>query len=271
MKSIFQHLYSLLSALVVIANLGFWMPFIFLLALLKLLLGKIPAALEIINFLTDRVYRTAANIDSLWMIKIVGVKFEVVGDLPDHPAPIIVVNHQTWFDIPILHYVVSWQGPILKFLIKRQLVWVPIVGWICYALNFPRLNRGGSAEARQKDYAAIESASSTLTREPGALLIFAEGTRFTAEKHDNQESPYKHLLKPRPGGLKIALSNAPADTPVVDITIDYGGGETNFWHCLHGANRNIRIVIRQHLAGDITDARLWLEDRWREKDEILGG
>ena len=269
LKLIAQNVLSLLTSLVVILNLGFWMPFLFLLALLKLVLGSIPPALKVINWMTERVYKMAAAVDSLWMIRVVGVKLDIQGELPDHPSPIIVVNHQTWFDIPLLHYVVTWDGPILKFLIKRQLVWVPIVGWICYALGMPRLNRGAGEGAREKDYAAIESASSSLHRERGALLIFAEGTRFTREKHRNQKSPYRHLLVPRPGGLKISLATAPPDTPVVNITIDYRGGDTNFWRGLGGANRNIGITIRNYHASDIKDARTWLEERWKEKDELL--
>jgi len=108
-----------------------------------------------------------------------------------------------------------------------------------------------------------------MHRERGALLIFAEGTRITEEKHRNQDSPYKKLLIPRPGGLKIALSTMPPDTPVVDITINYKGGETNFWKCLHGANRDIDIHIEEHNASEIVDARSWLHDRWKQKDERL--
>ena len=180
-----------------------------------------------------------------------------------------MVNHQTWFDIPILQHVVTGQGPVLKFLIKRQLVWLPIVGWICYALNFPRMNRGSDGRAHRQDFDAIKKASSTMHKERGALLIFAEGTRFTEEKHRNQNSPYKKLLVPRPGGLKIALSTMPPDTPVVDITINYKGGETNFWKCLHGANRDIDIHIEKHNAAEIIDARSWLRDRWEQKDKSL--
>ncbi len=269
LKVILQQCFSVLSSLVVIVNLGFWMPFLFLLALLKLVFGRIDSALNVINWLTERVYKAAAAVNSIWMLYVVGVKLDITGELPNHPSPIIVVNHQTWFDIPLLHYVVTWHGPTLKFLIKRQLVWVPIVGWICYALGMPRLNRGVGEGAREKDYAAIQSASGSLHRERGALLIFAEGTRFTQKKHRNQNSPYQHLLIPRPGGLKIALDTAPADTAVVNITIDYRGGDTNFWRCLGGTNKNVGITIRNYHASDIEDARSWLEARWEEKDKLL--
>lgn len=264
-----KQLFSTLSSLVVILNLGFWMFPLIGLAVIRVIIGGFDPFYNACTRLIEFCYRAAAAINSAWMVYVVRVNFNVDGQLPSHPAPVVVVNHQTWFDIPILQHVVTGQGPICKFLIKRQLVWVPIVGWICYALNFPRLNRGGSGVAQKQDFQAIEAASSSLHKESGALLIFAEGTRHTEEKHRRQNSPYKKLLIPRPGGLKIALATVPSGTPVVDITIDYKGGETNFWKCLHGANRKIDIYIKAHDASDIADARSWLHDRWEEKDKRL--
>ena len=264
-----QHLFSLLTAMVVVINLAFWITPLFILALLKLITRPIAFLRNPLNQLIEQVYRIAAAIDSLWMLRVVGVQVRIHGTMPDHPAPIIIANHQSWFDIPLLQYAITHQGPILKFLIKRELIWVPVVGWICWALGFPRLNRGAGDNAREKDYAAIESATAQLSGEPGGLLVFAEGTRFTPTKHANQRSPFRHLLKPRPGGLKIALAYLPKDTPVIDVTINYNGGETHFWHCLHGANRCIDITLTQYTAGSITDARDWLEARWYEKDELL--
>lgn len=266
-----RHLLSLLTALVVITNLGLLMWPIFVFALLKLLLGRVEPVQQFANRATETLYRIGVGINSFWMVRVIGLRMDIRGELPDHPSPVIVVNHQTWFDIPVLHHVITGNGPILKFLIKRNLVWVPIVGWLCYALNFPRLYRGAGEAAREKDYAAIQSASGSLKRERGALLIFAEGTRFTDAKHERQQSPFRHLLLPRPGGLRIALQDVPPETPVIDTTIDYGGGETRFWWCLHGANRQIKVTFETFTATDIADTREWLMSRWERKDARLSG
>ncbi len=264
-----KQLLSLTSSAFVILNLSFWMFPMIGLAVIRALIGGFKPLYKACTKLIERCYKTAAAINSAWMVYVARVKFNVNGSITDHPTPLIVVNHQSWFDIPILHHVVTGQGPILKFLIKRQLVWVPIVGWICYALNFPRLNRSGTGKAQRQDFKSIKAASSSLHKESGALLIFVEGTRFTEEKHHRQHSPYQHLLLPKSGGLKIALSTLPADTPVLDITINYNGGEKNFWKCLHGANRNIDIHIEEHNASEIVDVRSWLADRWETKDQRL--
>tara|TARA_R110002072_G_scaffold88345_2_gene198794 strand:- start:202 stop:1029 length:828 start_codon:yes stop_codon:yes gene_type:complete len=260
---------SLMSALWVAANLSFWLIPLLIVSVFKILLPT-PLVAAVCERVLEFIYRAAVLVDSFWMTRVIGIRINIIGELPDHPSPIVVSNHQTWFDIPVIQHTVTGKGPILKFLIKRQLVWVPIIGWICYALNFPRLNRGQGDNARQKDLAAIKSASDVLSRERGALMIFAEGTRFTNAKHTEQQSPYQHLLNPKPGGLKIALESAPSDTPVVDLSVVYRNQETNFWRCLHGACPTIDVVINNYLASDIKDARTWLEARWQEKDRHLG-
>ena len=263
----FRHLLSLLTALVVVVNLGFWVIFLLLFAFLRLALTA-PDMRRRISTATEWIYRRAAGVHNFWMFRVVGIQLEIEGHLPDHPAPIIISNHQSWMDIPVLHGAITAQGPILKFLIKRELLWVPIIGWICYALNFPRLNRGKGKGARGKDFAAIQAFSKTLNTERGALMIYAEGTRFTRQKHHNQKSPYRHLLLPRPGGLKIALESVPPETPVIDISIVYRG-DTNFWHCLGGSTRSIKVVIRTYQSTDIHDVRSWLTARWEEKDQFF--
>ena len=264
-----KQILSVLSATVVILNLGFWMFPLITIAVIRSAFGRSPPLHYACTKMIEFCYRAAALINSSWMTKVVGVNFNIKGTLPDRSTLIIVANHQTWFDIPILQHVVTGQGPVLKFLIKRELIWLPIVGWICFALNFPRLNRGRGESSQRSDFKAIEAASSKMEMERGALLIFAEGTRITFKKHKIQKSPYKNLLIPKPGGLKIALSTMPENTMVLDITIDYNRGESNFWKCLHGANKDIDVHIKQYDGSKVEDSRGWLNDRWKEKDSLL--
>ena len=264
-----KQILSVLSATVVTLNLGFWMFPLIIIAMIRSAFGQSQPMHNASTKMIEFCYRAAAMINSSWMTKVIGVNFNIKGTLPVRSTLIIIANHQTWFDIPILQHVVTGQGPVLKFLIKRELIWLPIVGWICFALNFPRLNRGRGESAQRSDFKAIEAASSKMEMERGALMIFAEGTRITFEKHKNQKSPYKKLLIPKPGGLKIALSTMPADTMVLDMTINYNGGPTNFWRCLHGANKNIDVLIKHYEGSTIKDPKSWLNDRWKEKDTLL--
>ncbi|MBD3647964.1 MAG: 1-acyl-sn-glycerol-3-phosphate acyltransferase, partial [Pseudomonadales bacterium] len=157
---------------------------------------------------------------------------------------------------------------IIKFLIKRELVWVPVVGWICLALNFPRLNRGRDPEARERDYQAVAEATTGLGEKAVALLNFAEGTRFTPEKHRAQASPWQHLLKPKAGGLRIMLENT-RQAEIMDITLAYPTPGFTFWRCLSGELPYVRVHIDYCTAVDVEDSTTWLNERWRIKDQRI--
>ncbi len=264
MKRIFEHVLSTISALWVVLNLTFWLPWFTVAAVLKLILpdGLLPRTL--ISF----SYHAAVRVNSFWMRYALGIHVHMEGDIGDHPSPIVISNHQSWLDIPIIHHVVTDHGPIVKFLIKRQIMWIPIVGWLCWLLGFPRLHRGQGENARKKDYETIKAFSARSRTDPGAVLIFAEGTRFTEEKRGAQASPYRHLLKPRLGGLRIMKEAADPDTPIIDLTLMYRG-DSNFWECLHGSSPHVRVVIKQYRLGDIDNLGAWLNERWQEKEELL--
>ncbi len=263
-----KHLVSLISALWVIANLCLWTLCLIPIALLRVLIPTRQVRERCLG-LVEIIYRLAVSADSFWMQHIIGIKLQVNGNIGNHPAPIVICNHQSWFDIPVLQEVITGAGPIIKFLVKRELIWVPVIGWICLILDFPRLNRGVGRNARQSDYSLIASASGRLGFEHGALLLFPEGTRFSEDKKIRQGSPYEYLLQPRSGGLKIIKKSAPPTTPIIDLTIIYENGESNFWQCLHGATSTITISVDKFVLGNIDDPHSWLVSRWGIKDRLM--
>jgi 1-acyl-sn-glycerol-3-phosphate acyltransferase len=166
-----------------------------------------------------------------------------------------------------LQYIVVSQGPIIKFLIKRELIFVPVVGWICLALNFPRLSRGKDKQSRREDYNLVANATMELSRAPIALVNFAEGTRFTPEKHHHQHSPYQHLLLPRSGGMRIMLDSM-TDATVLDVTLVYPEDLT-FWQCLSGRLNSITVHLSYYPVSDIDNIENWLAERWQTKDKLF--
>ena len=268
MKQAKQQLLSAFSNFCLLLNLCFWLVPLTSFSLLKSFLpGRGPRAWA------DRgltfCYRHAAMVNSFWMERLLGIKIEVFGKLPAHPAPLMVANHQSWLDIVVLQGIVTGKrGPMLKFLVKRELMWVPVLGWICWALKLPSLRRGKGQGAQRQDYQTIRGFTQKLGQENGGLLIFPEGTRFTAEKHRAQASPYRHLLRPKPGGLRICLDTAPPKTPVIDFTLVYEG-EPHFWNGLGGATRKIEVHIHPPAQVAPEDAGAWLAARWRQKDALF--
>jgi 1-acyl-sn-glycerol-3-phosphate acyltransferase len=268
LKQLQQHSLSVLSCIWFFSNLLVWLTGLVFITPFKLI--PMPwLQTKIVIPLAHGFYRAAVRVNSFWMQRIVGIEITIEGSINRHPNPIVVCNHQSWFDIPLVQEVIASRGPIVQFLIKRELIWVPIIGWICLVLNFPRLNRSGAASDRAQDLAAIESAAQTLGHAPGALLVFAEGSRFSTEKSKLQNSPYPHLLKPRLGGFSTMLKYARPDTPVLDLTISYAAGQAQFWRCLQGGTPRIRIRVEEFLAHDITDPETWLNNRWQAKSAWL--
>ena len=54
---------------------------------------------------------------------------------------LVMVNHQTWVDILVLQQVFNRRIPFLKFFIKQQLVWFPLLGIAWWALDMPFMKR----------------------------------------------------------------------------------------------------------------------------------
>ena len=203
---------------------------------------------------------------------------------------LLVSNHQSWVDTSIVQYISEKRLPLTRFFTKFELIYIPIVGQAFYFLDFPMMRRH-SKEAiaknpalKGKDIEEANRACRQLKNKPFALLNYLEGTRFTKEKHDKQGSPYQHLLKPRAGGLSLAL-NALGDEldSILDITIVYPDGAPDYDDLWKGSIRRLgvdvtRLTIPDELFAAIMDGGYdrdettkkmmfdWLEDIWQQKD-----
>jgi 1-acyl-sn-glycerol-3-phosphate acyltransferase len=262
-----RHCISALSLTAITVNLLFWIPFLIFFALISALV-PLPAVRRGCYFLTDRCYRGAVLVDSLVLQGMLGIRFNIKGDLPRNKLNrmLVISNHRSWFDILALQTVIVPHGPIIKFLIKKELIYVPVVGWICMALNFPRLTRGKQPGGREKDYDSVTNAVMELDSAPFALLNFIEGTRFTEAKRDLSKSPYQYLLNPKTGGLRIMLDNLP-DSDIVDVTLIYPEN-FNFWECLSGRLKQIDVHVSYSKTRDIVHIKEWINERWDAKEKL---
>ena len=195
-------------------------------------------------------------------------------DLSQHAWYLVVCNHQSWVDILVLQRCLQGRAPFLKFFIKRELIWVPLVGLVWWALDFPFLRRKGGASGAQ-DLATARAACARFRALPTSVMSCVEGTRFTPAKHEAQGSPYRHLLKPKAGGMMTAL-DVLGDRldAVLDVTIFYPGRVPSFVDVLCGRVPEVRVHIdRQPVpaTGDgqplaVTGVQAWLAELWQAKD-----
>jgi 1-acyl-sn-glycerol-3-phosphate acyltransferase len=204
---------------------------------------------------------------------------------------LVVANHQSWVDIPVLQAVFNRRAPFLKFFLKRQLRWVPALGAAWWALDFPFMHRHTRAELerrpelRGQDREATQRACRRFARLPTSVMNFLEGTRYTPGKHAAMQSPYAGLLPPRAGGVAFVLdAMGGLLRSVIDVTIAYPGGRPSLLDLLAGRIPEIRVDVRERaipealLAGDYEgDAafrqrfQAWINGLWADKEATLAG
>ena len=54
---------------------------------------------------------------------------------------LIVSNHISWVDIIVIFRVFHERTAFIRFFLKQRLIWFPIVGQACWALEFPFMRR----------------------------------------------------------------------------------------------------------------------------------
>lgn len=260
-----RHCISAISLTAITVNLLFWIPFLILFALIPALI-PVAAVRRGCYFCTDLSYRGAVGGNSFWLQRILGIRMQVTGDLPTSKwqKMLVISNHRSWFDILALQAVIVPHGPIIKFLIKKELIYVPVVGWVCLALNFPRLTRGQKPGGKGKDFDSVTSAVMEMDNSAFALLNFIEGTRFTPAKREQLKSKYQYLLNPKTGSLRLMLENLP-HCDIVDVTLIYPT-DMDFWEILSGRLKQLEVHVTCNPADEIKNVKQWVNSRWQEKE-----
>ena len=220
-------------------------------------------------------------------------RFVVTGraDLHRDGHYLVLANHQSWVDIPVLQKIFNRRIPLLRFFLKSQLFWVPLMGIAWWALDFPFMKRytreqiARRPELAGRDIEATRRACAKFRSIPVSVMNFVEGTRFTAAKHAAQGSPYAHLLKPKSGGVAFVI-DAMGDglQAILDVTIAYPDGKPTMLDLFGGRIREVRIDVRERPiprefgGGDYqNDAvfrerfQAWMNALWQDKDARLSG
>lgn len=159
-----------------------------------------------------------------------GVRWDVVfqGRIERGRTYILVANHQSWLDIPVLAALLHGRSAFPRFFLKRELIWVPIIGVACWAMEFPFMKRHSreavarNPELAREDLEVTRRACQRFARHPATIVNFLEGTRFTEAKRIARGSPYRHLLRPKAGGFAYALDTLSDQLAgIIDVTIVY--------------------------------------------------
>ena len=254
-------------------------------ALLKLLV-PVPAVRRAADQTLNALASAWVAVNNAWIAAVhPAARWDVQGVEGLHARGWYLVssNHQSWVDILVLQRIFHGHIPFLKFFLKQQLIWVPVIGLAWWALDFPFMKRGRGHGARSSDLQTTREACEKFKRIPTSVINFVEGTRFTPAKHTQQASPYRHLLKPKIGGLGIALATMGEQfEALLDVTLVYPHGTPRFWDLLCGRIDAVTVRVQQRdippqvLGSDpIGDKAYrqrisaWVEQQWAEKDRLI--
>lgn len=203
---------------------------------------------------------------------------------------LVTCNHQSWADILVLQKLANRRIPFLKFFLKQELIKVPLLGLAWWALDFPFMKRYTRSEIEKnpslkgKDLETTQKACEKFAYFPTSVMNFFEGTRFTEAKQQKQQSPYRHLLKPKAGGAAFTLGAMSGQLKhLLDFTIVYpDNSPRSLLAYLGGAMPDIRVVVTlreipewaatgNYESDDAFRARFqgWIAEIWHEKDALI--
>lgn len=274
---------SVLTASSVVGGIPLW-----LMGAAKMLTGSKVADDVVIGIADQWIRNNNAVIDTVlpdrdWRISL-------PDDVGVDKQYLLICNHQSWVDTSIIQYISQDTLPLTRFFTKHELLYIPFVGQAFYFLDFPMMKRHSKEEIAKnpqlkgQDLQEAKRACELLKHKPFTLLNYLEGTRFTKEKQAAQQSPYTHLLKPRAGGMALAINALGAQIDgILDMTIVYPDGKPEYSDLWKGNIRRLGVDVRRiempealfsrlqqgHYEEDAaTKAALfaWLDDAWQQKD-----
>ncbi|QLE83983.1 MULTISPECIES: acyltransferase [Shewanella] len=271
-----------------VINTLFWVTPILFMSIFKLI--PLTSMRKLCSYILDNCASAwiSVNYGIEKLFHPVAVNINIDGELSPKDWYMVVANHQSWVDILVLQRVLNRKIPFLKFFLKQELIYVPVLGLAWWALDFPFMRRYSTAQLRKnpklrgKDIEITRRACNKFKHKPVSIMNFVEGTRFSDSKHSKQNSPYQHLLKPKAGGMAFALSAMGEHIhKLVNVSIYYPEGTPSFWQFISGQVKHIDISIRvseisDTMRGDYVNDRQFkiafqeqLNTLWQDKDAEL--
>lgn len=177
-----------------------------------------------------QIYWLAVKIDKIILDTFLPIEidYKQENEIESGTHYLLVSNHQSWIDIIILQNIFYKKLPPLKFLVKWEIMFIPIVGLICWAFEYPFLKRYSKNKMQKntnniyRDKNEIEKKLKKCSNTPCNFVNFMEEHRFNQWRKDIQNNEFHNLLKPKLGGFSVIsdlFSNQIIN--IIDVTIIY--------------------------------------------------
>jgi 1-acyl-sn-glycerol-3-phosphate acyltransferase len=284
-------LVGIVMTLVLIVHTLLWATIVYVAILVKLLTPP-GRARDAVSRLTAWLAQQWAVLNTVFVRWLLRIEWDIRIDADLSPSGqyLVSANHQSWNDIFVLMQTFGRKAPFFKFFIKQELIWVPVLGLCWWGLDYPFMKRYTAEQIARNpslkgtDLLTTRKACERYRNVPVLILNFLEGTRFTPAKHAKQQSPFRHLLKPKSGGFAFTLSALGERlNSLLDVTIVYPDGARGFWDFLCGRMRRVVVEVRQlRIPSDLFHGdyendpafrqrfQEWIATLWQEKDRRVG-
>ncbi|MCC4834675.1 acyltransferase [Shewanella sp. 1_MG-2023] len=271
-----------------VINTIFWVTPILIFSIFKVL--PIIFIRKVCSYILDNCASAWISVNGIIEAIFHPTKIKLTGDnqFSEKEWYMVIANHQSWVDILILQRVFNRKIPFLKFFLKQQLIYVPILGLAWWALDFPFMRRYSTAQLKRnpklkgKDTEITRKSCEKFKHKPVSVMNFVEGTRFHPGKHKKQSSPFEHLLKPKAGGMAFALDAMGSQiNKLVNVTIYYPGKIPSYWEYICNDLDEVHVDIQvtdipDAMRGDYSKDREFkiefqnqLNQLWLEKDNKI--
>lgn len=202
------------------------------------ILGIIYLVLSPIDF-KGKILDFLSRLWSVVILYISGVTTKIIGleNIDRNHSYIIVSNHQSYFDIPVI---IGYFPLSVRMLAKKELFRIPIFGWAIYIAGHISLDRGKGKKA----IISLKKASEKIRKKKFSIVVYPEGTR----SHDGEVKRFKK------GAFRLAIESK---LPVLPVSI-IGSKRVMSKHSLRINKGEIKIIIGKPII--TTDI---------EKDDII--
>lgn len=271
-------------------NLALWGILVTPLGIIKLLLPF--NAVHRITALAGRgCYRGWTHCNTALINLFNNVNWQISGadKLDPESWYLLISNHRSWLDIPVVSSVACRRIPEPKFFLKDELKWLPFLGTGCWALDMPFMKRYSAAqlakrpELRGKDIETTRLSCRKFKTVPTTIINFVEGTRFTEAKRADKGSPFANLLPPKAGGIAFTLASMGEQfNAILDFTLLYPDNPHHAaMDMLMGKLKRVvvqvdTLPVDQQVIGDYFNDelfrqrfQLWLNQRWQQKELLI--
>lgn len=269
-----------------LANMTFWGAAIILFGIVKFILPLRSIRSVLLNVMhCFYVYFSVISVCFIQFFNRVDVHINIDEPLSEKKWYLITANHISYLDIILLINFCKNRIPPPKFFLKKELIWLPVVGLAAWALDMPFMQRYSknflekNPHLKGHDIETTRRSCEKYINKPTTVINFVEGTRFTQKKQRDKNSPFSHLLRPKAGGIAFTLASmGELFSNILDITLAYPNSKHPMMDMLGGRMTKIIIDVKtlpvdNSIIGDYFENavfreqfQVWLNALWTEKN-----